>query len=67
MPDRVIKSERLTVERKDFEISLRENDRGQFVRIDETRGPRRNSVIVPWEGLDDFRRTLDNLVEGEEE
>lgn len=57
----------LQVERKHIIIELRENDRGRFLRITEEAHGRRNSVIIPSTGLDEFEACLDDvLTEGEE-
>jgi hypothetical protein len=57
----------LQVERKHIIIELRENDRGRFLKITEEAHGRRNSVIIPSTGLDEFEACLDDvLTEGEE-
>ena len=56
----------LQIERKRFSIELRQNDRGRFLKITEEAHGRRNSVIIPSTGLDDFEKLLDEvLTEGE--
>jgi len=44
---------RVVVEKKTFEVSLRQNARGRFVRISELSGQRWNTVIVPESGLNE--------------
>jgi len=39
-------------------VELRENDRGRFLRITEEAHGRRNSIIVPSTGVDDFTATI---------
>ena len=57
----------LTIERKHFIIELRQNERGRFLKITESAHGRRNSVIIPSTGLDEFEDKLDEvLTEGEE-
>ncbi|MFZ4589332.1 MAG: DNA-binding protein [Terrimicrobiaceae bacterium] len=57
----------LQIERKRFTIELRQNDRGRFLKITEEAHGRRNSVIIPSTGLDEFETLLDQvLTEGEE-
>jgi hypothetical protein len=57
----------LQIERKHFIIELRQNDRGRFLKITEEAHGRRNSVIIPSTGLDEFEALLDEvLTEGEE-
>jgi hypothetical protein len=57
----------LTIERKHFIIELRENERGRFLKITEAAHGRRNSVIIPSTGLDEFEDKLDEVLsEGED-
>ena len=58
----VLKATEIQVERKRFNLMLRENLQGQFVRITEV-GPRKNSIIIPVAGLGDFCATLAELQE----
>lgn len=50
----VLNSESITVERKEFQIEKRRNNRGDFVRITENAGGRENRIIVPTTGADEF-------------
>ena len=52
--DNIIEAKELQIERKHFYVELRENDRGKFLRITEEAHGRRNSIIVPSTGVDDF-------------
>jgi hypothetical protein len=54
----VLCSERIQIERKSFQFTLKENPRGRFLRITEDVGGRRDSIIVPATGLDDFCKVL---------
>lgn len=47
-------SERIQVERKQFFFDLKENPRGRFLRITEDVGGRRDSIILPSTGLEQF-------------
>ena len=58
-----LKSERLQIERKLFQFTLKENPRGRFLRITEDVNRRRDSIIVPASGLIDFRQVLDGMIE----
>ncbi len=65
--EETIASRELTIERKHFMIELRQNDRGRFLKITESAHGRRNSVIIPSTGLDEFEDKLDEvLTEGED-
>ncbi len=52
--DNVIASRELQVERKHFFIEFRENERGRFLRITEEAHGRRNTIIIPSTGMDEF-------------
>jgi len=60
--DVVLKSENIAVERKNFVFDLRENPRGRFLRITEDANGRRDSIVIPAPGLEDFRRVLDEII-----
>jgi hypothetical protein len=60
--DAVLKSENISVERKNFIFDLRENPRGRFLRITEDAHGRRDSIVIPAPGLEDFRRALDAII-----
>ena len=52
--DNVIITKELQVERKHFYIEFRENERGRFMRITEEAHGRRNTIIIPSTGLEEF-------------
>ncbi len=60
--DVVLKSENIAVERKNFIFDLRENPRGRFLRITEDANGRRDSIVIPAPGLEDFRRALEVII-----
>jgi len=60
--DVVLKSENIAVERKNFIFDLRENPRGRFLRITEDANGRRDSIVIPAPGLEEFRRVLDDII-----
>jgi hypothetical protein len=53
-----IKTGQIQIERKTFVLTLKENPRGRFLRITEETSGRRNSIIIPAPGLEDFKRLL---------
>ena len=61
--DNIIAAKELQIERKHFYIEFRENDRGRFLRITEEAHGRRNTIIVPSTGLDDFSAMLDEVLD----
>jgi len=60
-PEDVLKSEQIQVERKTFILSLKENPRGRFLRITEDVGGKRNNIIIPDSGLEEFQRVFDEM------
>ena len=64
--DNIIAAKELQIERKHFYIEFRENDRGRFLRITEEAHGRRNTIIVPSTGLDDFSAMLDDVLDAVE-
>ena len=61
--DNIIAAQELQVERKHFYIEYRENDRGRFLRITEEAHGRRNTIIVPSTGLEEFSATLNEVLD----
>ena len=57
-----LKTEKIQIERKTFIFTLKENPRGRFLRITEDVNGRRDNVIIPAPGLDEFKRVLDSMV-----
>ena len=60
--DTILESREIQIERKHFFIEYRENERGRFLRITEEAHGRRNTVIIPSTGLEDFERALDEVL-----
>lgn len=56
--EKTLKTEKIQIERKIFIFALKENPRGRFLRITEDVSGRRDTIIVPAPGLDDFARVL---------
>lgn len=57
-----IKSDKIQIERKAFVFTLKENPRGRFLRITEDVNGRRDTIIIPATGLDEFRRMLESMI-----
>jgi len=62
-----LKSEKIQIERKTFVFTLKENPRGRFLRITEDVGGRRDTIIIPAPGLEDFRKILEDMVKASSE
>ena len=61
--DNLIEARELQIERKHFHVEFRENDRGKFLRITEEAHGRRNTIIVPSTGVEDFTAAIDDVIE----
>lgn len=59
--DTIITSRELQVERKHFFVEFCENPRGRFLRITEDSHGRRNTVIVPSTGLEEFTEVINEV------
>lgn len=59
----IIHSRTFSAERKNYTLEYRENDRGQFLRITEESRGKRNVLIIPSSGIEDFRDALDELLD----
>ena len=57
-----LKSDKVQIERKTFLFTLKENPRGRFLRITEDVGGRRDTIIVPATGLEEFKQVLDEMM-----
>jgi len=57
-----LKTDKVQIERKTFVFTLKENPRGRFLRITEDVGGRRDTIIIPAPGLEDFKKLLDDMV-----
>jgi hypothetical protein len=62
-PEDTLKENWARIERKTFLMTLKENDRGRFLRISEETNGRRNSIIVPSAGLKDLQKMLDEMIQ----
>jgi len=60
--DNIIEAKELQIERKHFYVELRENDRGKFLRITEEAHGRRNCIIVPSTGVDEFTAAISEVL-----
>lgn len=57
-----LKTDKIQIERKTFIFTLKENPRGRFLRITEDVNGRRDNVIIPATGLEEFKKILDDMV-----
>ena len=57
-----LRSAKIQIERKTFVLALKENARGRFLRITEDVGGRRDTIIIPAPGLEEFRQLLDEII-----
>jgi hypothetical protein len=62
-----LKSSKIQIERKTFVLALKENARGRFLRITEDVGGRRDTIIIPAPGLEDFSKVLAEMIQAANE
>jgi hypothetical protein len=62
--DNIIEARELQIERKHFHVEFRENERGKFLRITEEAHGRRNTIIVPSTGVEDFTAAISQVLDG---
>ena len=67
VPEETLKTDKIQIERKTFVFALKENPRGRFLRITEDVNGRRDTIIIPAPGLDEFRKTLEGMLRASEE
>ncbi len=67
VPEESLRIEKIQVERKTFVFALKENPRGRFLRITEDVGGRRDTIIVPSTGLEEFKKLVDEMVKASTE
>jgi hypothetical protein len=60
--DTQLQNQSIRVERKHFTFDLRENPRGRFLRIIEEVNGRRDAIIIPLTGLEEFRDQLNEII-----
>ena len=65
--EETLKSDKIQIERKTFLFALKENPRGRFLRITEDVGGRRDTIIIPAPGLEDFKKVLEQMVKASSE
>lgn len=61
--DSILEAKEVQIERKLFHFEFRENERGRFLRITEEAHGRRNTIIVPSTGLNDFTAAIDDVLD----
>src|SRR5690349_24571255 len=59
--EETLKTDKVQIERKTFVFTLKENPRGRFLRITEDVNGRRDTIIIPATGLEDFKRIFDEM------
>lgn len=62
-----LKSGVVQIERKTFVFTLKENPRGRLLRITEDIGGRRNAIIIPSTGLNEFKKLLEEMIKAADE
>ena len=60
--EETLKTDKVQIERKTFVFTLKENPRGRFLRITEDVNGRRDTIIIPATGLEDFKRLFEDML-----
>ena len=58
-------TQEISIDRKNFRLTLKENIRGRFLRIIENNGDRHESILIPASGLEDFYAVFVQMVEAD--
>jgi hypothetical protein len=64
--DEPLASEKIQVDRKVFFLDLKENQRGRFLKITEDVSGRRDTIMLPASGFQEFVEALSRIVEFEQ-
>ena len=64
--DDPLASEKIQVDRKVFFLDLKENQRGRFLKITEDVSGRRDTIMLPASGFQEFAEALNRLLELEQ-
>jgi hypothetical protein len=64
--DDPLASEKVQVDRKVFFLDLKENERGRFLKITEDVSGRRDTIMLPASGFQDFIEALTRIVDVEQ-
>ncbi len=62
-----LKSGQVQIERKTFIFTLKEHLRGRLLRITEDAGGRRDTIIIPSTGLEEFKKLVDDMIKASNE
>ena len=57
-----LKTDKVQIERKTFVFTLKENPRGRILLITEDVNGRRDTIIIPATGLDEFKRLFEDML-----
>jgi len=63
----VLRERMILIERKAFDVALKENMRGRFLRITENASGRMNTLIVPATGLKEFLKQVEEMAKASNE
>ena len=63
--DEELVSEQVSVERKMFSFTLKQNPRGRFLKITEDVGGRRDTIIIPSTGLEQVSEAIERMIKAD--
>jgi hypothetical protein len=61
--DQCLRTEKLKLERKQFYFDFKENALGRFLRVTEDCKGRRDTIIIPADGLPEVRGIIERMIE----
>lgn len=62
MEEKDIYNQKLPIEQKIFFFDLKTTPQGEYLKITEKRHTMRNTIKIPAKGLDNFRNTLEKVI-----
>ena len=65
VPDVLLKELFVQIERKLFVLTLKQNDRGRFLRLTEEAHARQTTVIIPGTGLSELHQALGEMIKAD--
>lgn len=58
----ILFSKSIIIEKKKFYFDVKENNQGKYLRITEKGNNHKNRIIVPIDGIQEFKQVLEALV-----
>lgn len=62
MEEKDIFNQKMPIEQKIFFFDLKTTPQGEYLKITEKRNSMRNTIKIPAKGLNDFKKTLEKVI-----